>query len=174
MVPVYDDFELRVASAPKVVVRSHRDSHNRIVVVNDATPDSRIADYLDQFANHPSVLLLTNNLNLGFVGSVNRALDQLRDEDVVLLNADTIVPRDFVARLAKVAASDPAIGTVAPLSNNGEETSFPLANEANPIGTLDDVLAIDAIAATVNAGRASIYPMERAFAFTSPASASMR
>ena len=55
--------------------------------------------------------------------------------------------------MAEAAASDPAIGTVTPLSNNGEETSFPLANEANPIGTIDDVLAIDAIAATVNAGR---------------------
>ena len=48
---------------------------------------------------------------------------------------------------------DPDIGTVTPLSNNGEETSFPVANKANPIGTIDDVLAIDAIAAKVNAGR---------------------
>ena len=40
-----------------------------------------------------------------------------------------------------------------PLSNNGEETSFPVANKLNPLGSIDEVLAIDAIAAAVNAGR---------------------
>ena len=79
--------------------------------------------------------------------------NELGNEDVILLNSDTVVPKDFAARLAEAAASDPDIGTVTPLSNNGEETSFPVANEANPIGGHDDVMAIDAIAAKVNAGR---------------------
>ena len=163
VVPVYDDFESVCICLESLLSTVTGSSRNRIALVNDATPDPRIAEYLDQFANHPSVLLLKNKRNLGFVGSVNRALDLLRDEDVVLLNADTIVPRDFVARLAKAAASDPAIGTVTPLSNNGEETSFPLANEANPIGSVDDVLAIDAIAATVNAGRVVDIPSGTGF-----------
>jgi GT2 family glycosyltransferase len=153
VVPVYADLDSVCVCLESLWSAVAGSSHNRIVLVNDAAPDPRITEYLDQFANHSSVLLLTNNRNLGFVGSINRALDQLHDEDVVLLNSDTIVPKDFVARLAKAASSDPGIGTVTPLSNNGEETSFPVANEANPIGSIDDVLAIDAIAATVNAGR---------------------
>ena len=127
--------------------------HCRIVLVNDAAPDPRIGEYLDQFADHPNILLLSNASNLGFVGSVNRALEQLRDEDVILLNSDTIVPKDFLARLIEAAASDPDIGTVTPLSNNGEETSFPVANKPNPLGSIDEVSAIDATAAAVNAGR---------------------
>ena len=153
VVPVYADLDSLCICLESLLSAVAGSGHDRIIVVNDATPDPRISEYLDQFAKHSSVLLLTNNRNLGFVGSVNRALDQLRDEDVVLLNSDTIVPKGFVSRLAKAASSDPNIGTVTPLSNHGEETSFPVANAANPIGNIDDVLAIDAIAATVNAER---------------------
>jgi GT2 family glycosyltransferase len=153
VVPVYADLDSLCICLESLLSAVAGSGHDRIIVVNDATPDPRISEYLDQFAKRSSVLLLTNNRNLGFVGSVNRALDQLRDEDVVLLNSDTIVPKGFVSRLAKAASSDPNIGTVTPLSNHGEETSFPVANAANPIGNIDDVLAIDAIAATVNAER---------------------
>jgi O-antigen biosynthesis protein len=152
VVPVFADFEsLRACLESLLIAVADSDNH-RITLVNDATPEPRIAEYLDELANEPSVLLLTNTQNLGFVGSVNRALEQLGDEDVILLNSDTIVPKDFAARLAEAAASAPDIGTVTPLSNNGEDASFPVANKANPLGTMDDVMAIDAIAATVNAG----------------------
>ena len=153
VVPVYGDLNsLRVCleSLSSAVAGSDR---HRIVLVNDATPDSSIAEYLDQFADRASVLLLKNARNLGFVGAVNRALERLHDEDVILLNSDTVVPKDFAARLAEAAASDSDIGTVTPLSNSGEETSFPVANKANPLGSIDQVMAIDAIAAEVNAGR---------------------
>jgi GT2 family glycosyltransferase len=153
VVPVYADLEsLRICLESLSSAVAGSDQH-RIVLVNDATPDLSIAKYLDQFANRPSVLLLKNAHNLGFVGAVNRALKELDDEDVVLLNSDTIVPKDFAARLAETAASDSNIGTVTPLSNSGEETSFPVANKANPLGSADEVMAIDAIAAKVNAGR---------------------
>ncbi len=125
VVPVYADLKsLRICLESLSSAVAGTDQH-RIVLVNDATPDVRIAKYLDQFADKPSVSLLKNARNLGFVGAVNRALEELHDEDVVLLNSDTIVPKDFVARLAAAAASDPDIGTVTPLSNQGEETSFP-------------------------------------------------
>ena len=154
IVPVYADLEsVRICLESLFSAVAATDPHHRIVLVNDATPDPRIAEYLNALGHHPSVLLLTNTRNLGFVGSVNRALERLGNEDVILLNSDTVVPKDFAARLAEAAASDPDIGTVTPLSNNGEETSFPVANEANPIGGHDDVMAIDAIAAKANAGR---------------------
>ena len=154
IVPVYADLKsVRICLESLLSAVADTDPHHRIVLVNDATPDPGIAEYLNALRHHPSVSLLTNTRNLGFVGSVNRALERLDDEDVVLLNSDTVVPKDFVARLAEAAASDPDIGTVTPLSNNGEETSFPVANEANPIGGHDDVMAIDAIAAKANAGR---------------------
>ena len=150
VVPVYGDFE-----ATRACVESLLDALNgvhRVIVVDDATPDPRIAKYLTKIATKPSVTLLINERNLGFVGSVNRALEQHAVGDVVLLNADTIVPYRLIDRLAAVARSSPDIGTVMPLSNNGDLASFPVPYQANPLGTPADVESVDRIAAITNTG----------------------
>lgn len=163
VVPIFADFDSVQMCLESLLRALDASGDHRVILVNDATPDRRIAEYLEVFAKNPGVLLLKNPRNLGFVGSVNRALARLGDEDVVLLNADTLVPKNFVARLAAVAASAANIGTVTPLSNNGEDASFPVANKSNPLGTKDDVSAIDAIAATVNAGRIIDIPVGTGF-----------
>ena len=163
VVPIFADFESVQICLESLLSALGAGDNHRIILVNDATPDVRIAEYLEVFANNPGVLLLKNPRNLGFVGSVNRALAGLGEEDVVLLNADTLVPKNFVARLAAAAALAPHIGTVTPLSNNGEDTSFPVAYKSNPLGTEDDVSTIDTIAATVNAGRIIDIPVGTGF-----------
>jgi GT2 family glycosyltransferase len=126
--------------------------------VNDASPDAAINDYLAGVGKDRRVELLTNDTNLGFVGSVNRALAGIPRGDILLLNADTIVPDNFVDRLAAAAHSSPGIGTVTPLSNNGEFTSFPIANTAKPLPPLAEMAALDRIAAQANAGRIVTIP----------------
>jgi O-antigen biosynthesis protein len=93
---------------------------------------------------------LTNTTNLGFVGAVNRGLALTRTDDIILLNADTVVPNDLVDRLAATARSSPSIGTITPLSNNGEFTSFPGAYKSNPVSPV--ATEIDRVARCVNAG----------------------
>jgi GT2 family glycosyltransferase len=122
-----------------------------VVLVNDATPNDRLAKYLAKMANLQSVELLNNERNLGFVGSVNRALDHVRKGDIILLNSDTIVPSGFVNRLIAAARLSSDIGTITPLSNNGDLAGFPVRNVASPIGSLETVQSIDNIAAGVNA-----------------------
>src|SRR5262249_18508738 len=73
--------------------------------------------------------------------------------DIILLNSDTIVPVGFVDRLAAAARSSPDIGTVMPLSNNGDLAGFPVRNSASPLGSLEAVERLDKIATVVNAGR---------------------
>jgi hypothetical protein len=99
-----------------------------------------------------------NAANLGFVGSVNRALEKVPAGDVLLLNSDTIVPPGFVERLAAVAHSAPDIGTVTPLSNNGDIFSFPTPNDVNPMQGYEHMLGIDRVASTANAGDAIDVP----------------
>ena len=69
--------------------------------------------------------MIRNETNLGFAASVNRALALCPSGDVLLLNADTLPPPSCIGRLTAVAHGAPDIGTVTPLSNNGEWTSFP-------------------------------------------------
>jgi O-antigen biosynthesis protein len=152
VVPVYGDYDATRACLESLLSELQSGSRHRAIVVNDATPDPRIAEYLVSVAAKPRIQLLMNARNLGFVGAVNRALREIADGDVVLLNADTIVPRGFIDRLAAAARSSPDIGTVMPLSNNGDLAGFPVPHLAGPLGSIDDVERIDKVAAAVNAG----------------------
>lgn len=152
IVPVYLDLKATRACIDALMAELGRCPQHRAIIVNDASPDPRVAAYLDWFVDMPRVTLITNAVNLGFIGSVNRALGAVAGGDVILLNADTIPPQGFIDRLAAAAHSQPDIGMAVPLSNNGELTSFPARDEEHAAGTPDDVAALDAIAARVNAG----------------------
>lgn len=153
IVPIYDDFEATRRCLECLMQAVHDHDRIMVVLVDDATPDGRIAALLDSFAKASNVHLIRNAHNLGFIGAVNRALHATPCGDVILLNADTVVPKGFALRLNQAAHSAPDIGTVTPLSNNGEATSLPLAFTANPLPRIEKVVYLDAIAARVNAGR---------------------
>ena len=97
----------------------------RVVVIDDATDDAQLAADLDALAAAGRISLLRNPENLGFVASVNRALTVNPDHDVVLLNSDTQVFGDWLARLKATAYSAARIATVTPLSNAGSIASYP-------------------------------------------------
>ncbi len=153
IVPVYRDLAATRDCLVSLAFNIGGKGKRRAIVVNDATPEPELARFLEQFCGEAGFMLLTNARNLGFVGSVNRALALAENDDVVLLNADTIVPPGFVDRMVDIAASDPAIGTITPLSNNGEFTSFPRPFECNPFPSHEQILQIDRLAASINRDR---------------------
>jgi GT2 family glycosyltransferase len=153
IVPVYDDYEATRACLDSLVVELESWPHIKAILIDDASPDGRITAHLRQLAEHESIQLIVSEHNLGFVGSVNLALAETTTGDVILLNADTIVPPGFSERLRAAAGSRPNIGTVVPLSNNGEFTSLPVPNTPNPMGPAEEIAALDAAAAVVNAGK---------------------
>jgi GT2 family glycosyltransferase len=153
IVPVYDDFEATQACFASLVEDASRGPACRIIAVDDASPRPEITRFLDGLADEGTIVLVRNPINLGFAASVNRALAvRAPDEDVLLLNADTVTPPGAIARLAAAAYSDPMIGTVTPLSNNGEDTSFPVRFTANPLPPRERIGAVDQIAQAVNEG----------------------
>lgn len=149
IVPVYRDYDATRACTNSLLSELKASGH-RTILVDDATPDPKIARWLAKLTTNPCVEVIINARNLGFIGSVNRALDSIKQGDVILLNSDTIVPRGFIDRLAAAARSSADIGTVTPLSNNGEFASFPLPNSANPLRPRCEVERLDDIAAKAN------------------------
>jgi GT2 family glycosyltransferase len=154
IVPVYRDvqatsdcFESLVKA--KASSRSGKESF-RILAVDDASPEVELRRHLSELATAKTIDLVVNAVNLGFVGAVNRALNEVPAGDIVLLNSDTIVPPGFVDRLAAVARSAPNIGTVTPLSNNGDIFSFPVPNDVNPMPSYEQMLGIDHVASVAN------------------------
>lgn len=121
-----------------------------VLAIDDCTPEPEIRRLLDELAATGTIRRLVNPRNLGFVHSVNRGLAARRFRDALLLNADTLPPPGFVEALATVAASAPSIGTVTPLTNNGELTSFPVPFQSNDLPPAARVAAIHAAAAAVN------------------------
>lgn len=153
IVPVYDDLVATRQCLEALISRPDSAVARRIIVIDDATPDPRIAGYLDDLARRGAVELVRHAVNLGFAAAVNRGLGMLApDEDALLLNADTLPPPDVCCRLARVAYARPDIGSVTPLSNNGEYTSLPLRFQANPMPSEDEVAALDRLAAHAMAG----------------------
>jgi GT2 family glycosyltransferase len=148
IVPVYDDFDATRKCLDTLLAHSEPRLTRRIIAVDDATPAPRIAALLDELARDGKIELLRNDVNQGFAASVNRGLELLAaDEDVVLLNADTVPPPDLCSRLARLAYLRDDIGTVTPLSNNGEYTSLPVRFRENPLPQDDALAALDRLAA---------------------------
>ncbi len=150
IVPVYRGYDATLACLDRLAAELDAHTGARAIVVNDASPEAPIRNHLRNIAKRPSFTVLTNQHNLGFVGAVNRALEQAPRGDIILLNADTLPPSGFIARLAAAAHAAPDIGTVTPLSNNGEFTSLPVPFKSNPLGGMDEVAARDAAAQAAN------------------------
>ena len=123
-----------------------------IVVMNDASPDPEITAYLADLAKSARITLVTNELNLGFVATCNRAMQLHAERDVVLLNSDTIVGDGWLDRMVACAAVTPQTASVTPFSNNATLCSYPRLAISNELSSSTPLRALDAMFATVNAG----------------------
>ncbi|WP_019570511.1 glycosyltransferase [Thioalkalivibrio sp. ALE11] len=153
IVPVFRGLEATRACVESVLAATPGTPF-RLVVVNDATPEPALADWLAQLEarEDPRVRLLHNKYNLGFVRSVNRGMTLHPDRDVVLLNSDTRVSGRWLDRLRACAWRDPDTGTATPLTNNGTLASYPVFMRDNPGVRPEAGATLDALAAEVNAG----------------------
>jgi O-antigen biosynthesis protein len=151
IVPVYDDYEATKACLDSLEAQGSRIA-TYITVIDDCSPDANLRALIEDRAARGMFTLLRNEENLGFARSVNHVLEHLGPSDVLLLNADTVLPRGAIDRLAEVAHAFAGVATITPLSNNGEFTSFPRPNVCNPLPMLADIQALHDLASTTNAG----------------------
>lgn len=131
----------------------------RLVVINDASPEPAVTQWLrDIAASEPRMVLLENPENLGFVGTVNRGMALSADADVLLLNSDTEVANDWLDRLCAAAYRDDRSGTVTPFSNNATICSYPRFCEPNTLPDGHTTASMDALCAATNPGAAVDVP----------------
>jgi GT2 family glycosyltransferase len=120
----------------------------RLIVADDASPGVAITQLAQRYQarNRLDLHYVRRPENLGFVGNVNQALREAGEDDVVLLNSDTITTRGWLERLSACAASDARIASITPWSNNAEICSFPEFCRAAALPEDADALAIAAAA----------------------------
>ena len=152
IVPVYrglDDTRLCIDS----VLASHCQSTWRLIVINDASPDTDVTTWLrERAAQEPRITLLENPENLGFVGTVNRGMALSSSNDVLLLNSDTEVANDWLDRIHRAAYGDSKVASVTPFSNNATICSYPLFCKDNDLPDGYDTSRLDALCAQTNPG----------------------
>jgi len=149
VMPVYGNLPLVRAALEAVV--AHTEVSWRMVLVDDASPDTETLPFLRCFAEAHPVTLIENAENLGFVGAVNRGLDAARawPDPVVLLNTDALVPEGWAPRLLRPLWEDTAVGSVTPLSNDAELGSVPEPGRASAV-TAAEAEVIDQVAQGLN------------------------
>ncbi|MBK6614401.1 methyltransferase domain-containing protein [Ottowia sp.] len=126
----------------------------RLIVINDASPEPEVTDYLRAVApTDARITLLENEHNLGFVGTVNRGMALSGHADVLLLNSDTEVAGDWLDRIRAAAYGDQMIASVTPFSNNATICSYPRFCADNDLPAGWDTARLDALFARVNAGQ---------------------
>ena len=144
IIPVYGGFE-HTRRCLKSVLASVREGNINVVVIDDSSPDAKIKEYVEHLSKCGLITLLTNRENMGFVQTVNHGMQLNVEHDVILLNSDTEVAGDWVARLRKCAYRDSSIGTVTPFSNNAETCSFPRLCRVNDLPGEFGITEIDAV-----------------------------
>ena len=146
----YEDLKLCIES-----IKKHVDfSIDRVLLIDDCSSDNRIKSYIGGIAQTSGFVVIFNDNNLGFSGSVNKGITY-SDRDVILLNSDTIVTSNWIDKIYQCAYSAANIGTVTPLSNSATICSIPNFCQDN---TIPDNFTIDSYAEVVEKCSFQQYP----------------
>jgi GT2 family glycosyltransferase len=131
IVPVYNGMEF----LPRLFdsISRNTTSPYHLIIVDDCSTDPGVAPLLARVASErPNTVLLRNEENMGFVGSVNLAHRYVGNH-FILLNTDIEVPRYWLERLMAPILEDPSVASATPFSNAATVCSFPHANQDNDI-----------------------------------------
>jgi len=140
VVPVYGDWASLSECIHSLI--THVDlSKNKVMLVNDCGPDADIieANIKTAIKGFDGIEYYRNKKNLGFIGTCNRAVQELdtSNNDILLLNSDTKVTKGFLIEMASILQENPKVGVVSPRSNNASLTTVPISTAVqkgiNPI-----------------------------------------
>lgn len=125
----------------------------RLILINDASPEIAVTEYLRSLRSIPRVTLIENPDNLGFTATVNLGMTLSSANDVVLLNSDTEVANDWLDRLASHAYSAARVGSVTPFSSNATICNYPTLDGMKKLPDEETTQSLDAAFASANSGR---------------------
>ena len=132
---------------------------HRVIVIDDCSPEPAVSSYLNSLKESKNLIVLRNQTNLGFVGTVNRGM-QLSKNDVVLLNSDAEVSDGWLDRICHhvYKKSNHNIGTVTPFSNNATICSYPTIYGTRSLPKGESLKSINIAFYEANRGRSVDIP----------------
>lgn len=155
-IPIYNAYEYTKECINSILKYTDL-TKNGLILVNDKSPDERVLPMLEKVVDEnkeKNIELINNDENLGFVGSVNIAMKKSKN-DIILLNSDTEVTKNWIEKISQCAYSNDCIATVTPLTNNGTICSVPNFGVDNE---LPDNMNLDEYADMIEKISCSRYP----------------
>lgn len=128
VIPVYNAPE-EVRDCITSVIRHTDLSRDRVLVIDDGSPDPAVGPMLAAFDGMPGLTIRRNSPNIGYTRTINLGITEAGTDDVVLLNSDTVVTPKWLEGLRATAYSRPRVATVTAMSDNAGAFSFPVFNE---------------------------------------------
>lgn len=155
IIPIYNAYEYTVKCIESILENTDPELYH-LLLINDKSTDERIVAFLEELRTkgNKQIFIYQNEVNLGFVGTVNKGMSQ-SSNDVILLNSDTEVTKGWIEKLTDAAYKNKRIATVTPLTNNGTICSIPNFCEDN---LLPGKLSLDEYAAMVEQTSLKLYP----------------
>ena len=128
VVPVYGDWDSLRQCIESLT--EHLDERHPVLLVNDCGPEVETMErnILRAIEDRPNFAYHRNAQNMGFGKTCNRAVFELddTDNDILLLNSDTIVTEGFLEEMLEVLYLIDRHGVVTPRSNNATLATVPL------------------------------------------------
>jgi GT2 family glycosyltransferase len=93
-------------------LQANTQREHRLILVDNGSTDG-VAEFFDVV---PGAVVVHTGKNLGFSGGINRGLEKASGH-VVLLNSDTILPPDWLARLEAALLTSEDWGIIGPMTN---------------------------------------------------------
>ena len=128
VIPVYNAPD-EVRDCITSVIRHTDLARDRVLVIDDGSPDPAVAPMLAAFEGTPGLTIRRNSPNIGYTRTINLGITEAGTDDVVLLNSDTVVTPKWLEGLRATAYSRPKVATVTAMSDNAGAFSFPVFNE---------------------------------------------
>lgn len=153
IIPIYNAYEDLVKCVASIFRHTDLKKH-RLILVDDKSPDLRIRKYLQNLMGE-NIITHFSDVNGGFSASVNIGMHYSDENDVILLNSDTIVTSGWVEKITKCAYLEESIGTVTPLSNSATIASYPVFGKDN---LMPDNVSVDELADIVERCSLKQYP----------------
>ncbi|MCF8104309.1 MAG: glycosyltransferase [Desulfohalobiaceae bacterium] len=129
IIPVYNAVE-ELEACLQALLQNTRGTC-RVIVIDDASPDLRVQELLQNYSRTSSLEIYANQENQGFTRTMNRGLELAGRSDAVFLNSDTQVTQGWLRNLQLAVYSHDRVGTATPLSNNAGAFSAPRPDQVN-------------------------------------------
>lgn len=125
IIPIYNAFDCLKECIDSVLKNTDfKKAH--LILIDDKSPDLRVFPLLKEYEknNKQKITVLANKKNQGFIATVNKGMRYSKN-DVLLLNSDAVVSKDWLNKMMACGAKDEKIATVTPLANNVTPISLP-------------------------------------------------